>query len=149
VGIRFVFLAVFAACSLHVLSAAADEAATVAQLQAAALELDKAYANQDMSTIKRMISSDSLSVAARYGGSASLAEQTKTFGELKRTNLDYTPIDVTLLGADVALVTFEKSYAGTYEGKALPPRVFVGEVWLKRDGKWLQRYYQETAIEKR
>ena len=30
---------------------------------------------------------------------------------------------------------------------ALPERVFASEVWVRVDGKWLQKFYQETIIE--
>jgi hypothetical protein len=29
----------------------------------------------------------------------------------------------------------------------VPSPVYVGEVWVKRDGKWLQASYQETPLE--
>ena len=52
-----------------------------------------------------------------------------------------------MLGPDAALVTTEQSYRGTYKGNPLPGRVFVSEVWVRVDGKWLQKFYQETIME--
>lgn len=128
--------------------AAADEPASVAGLKAAVVELDQAYANEDTATIRRMIAPDAVSIAPRYGGAASPDEQIGTFEEIERTHSDYSPIEVVLLRPDVALVTFEKSYTGTYKGAALPPRVFVSEIWLKDGDTWLNRFYQETPIGK-
>lgn len=143
---RLAIVATLMAWQAHV--AAADEAATVAGLAAAAMQLDKAYAEQDVATIERMIVPNHASIAPRYGGAASVDAQFETFDDLERTHFDYSPIEVELLGPDVALVTFEKSYAGTYKGAALPPRVFVSEIWLRQGDTWQQRLYQETPIEK-
>jgi ketosteroid isomerase-like protein len=141
-------VAALVACHVHALPAAADEAATVAEIKAAVVELDQAYANEDVSTIERMILPNHVSIAPRYGGAASQEAQIATFEELERTHFDYSPIDVELLSPDVALATFEKSYTGTYQGAPLPPRVFVSEIWLRQGDTWRQRLYQETPIEK-
>jgi hypothetical protein len=135
-------VAAFMACH----AVAADEAATLAELEAAAMQLDQAYADQDVATIQGMILPNHTSIAPRYGGAAALDAQIETFEDLERTHFDYSPVEVELLAPDVALVTFEKSYAGTYKGAALPPRVSVSEIWLMRDGAWQQRLYQETPI---
>jgi ketosteroid isomerase-like protein len=145
--IRGVIVAVLVACHAFALSAAADEAATVAELKAAAVELDQAYANEDVATIERMVLPDHVSIAPRYGGAASQDAQIATFEQLERRHFDYSPIEVALLTPDVALVTFEKSYEGTYKGVPLPSRVVVSEIWLKQDDTWRQRLYQETPIE--
>jgi hypothetical protein len=146
--IRFVFLGVVVACEVLALPSAADEAATIDEIKSAVLELDKAYADEDRSTIERLILPNHVSIAPRYGGAATLNEQVDTFEQLERAHFDYSPIEVELLSPDIALVTFEKSYSGTYKGVTLPPRVFVSEVWLRQSGMWRQRIYQETPIEK-
>ena len=93
-----------------------------------------------------MTTSDQLSIASRYGGPAERALQLETFKNLERTTFDYSPIEVEFLKPDIALVTFEKSYKGTFDGTALPARVIVGEIWLKQGEAWLQRFYQETPV---
>jgi len=141
-------VATFMACHAIALPAAADEAATLAEIEAAALQLDQAYADQDVATIQGMIMPNHASIAPRYGGAAALDAQIETFEDLERTHFDYSPIEVELLAPNVALVTFEKSYAGTFKGASLPPRVFVSEIWLKQGATWQQRLYQETPIER-
>ena len=47
----------------------------------------------------------------------------------------------------VALVTYRATIRGTYKGKEVPSPVQAGEVWVKRDGKWIQASYQETPID--
>lgn len=123
--------------------AAADDAET---LRAAALELDQAYTDEDIATIEQMLEPDHTSIAARYGGAAGLNAQVGTFDRLERRNFDYSPVEVEFLSPDIALVTFEKSTEGTFEGEALPSRVIVSEIWRRHGDSWLQRLYQETAL---
>jgi hypothetical protein len=47
----------------------------------------------------------------------------------------------------VALRTFSAELKGTFQGKPLPPRVFATELLVKRDGKWVERFYQVTTLE--
>jgi hypothetical protein len=54
---------------------------------------------------------------------------------------------VALLAADVALRTFIANLTGTFKGKPLSARVFVNETLVKRDGKWVERFYQATTLE--
>jgi ketosteroid isomerase-like protein len=134
-----------AICLLFAFAARADD---TSQIRSAVVELDQAYANKDVSTIGRMILPDHVSIAARYGGAATVEAQVATFKETEREALDYSPIDIKFLTPGIAIVTFEKSYKGTFQGRPLPSRVSVSEVWLKQqDSTWLQRLYQETAIE--
>jgi ketosteroid isomerase-like protein len=144
--LRSAFLAMFAACLFHAASATADEAATIAEVKAAVEEIEKAFVDQDVATIKSMFTPDHVSIAERYGGAVLLPEQLETIDALKRTTFDLTPLDVKLIGADAALVTYAQSYSGTFQGKTLPARAFVSQIWLKQDGAWRQLFYQETPI---
>lgn len=143
---RHAIMIAAAVCCLQVSAAIADDAATRDKIRSAVLELDKAFTARDAATIERMVTPDHLAIAARYDGEVALPEQIETVDAMRRRVSDYSPIDVTLLGDDAAFVTFEKSYAGTFEGRPLPPRVFVSEVWRRRDGTWRQWFYQETPI---
>lgn len=49
------------------------------------------------------------------------------------------------LGRDAALVTYTQKQAGTFRGKPLPPECYAAAVWVRRDGKWVELHYQETA----
>ena len=131
---------------LQLSPAAGDDAATIDEIRSAVFELDRAFTDHDTATIERMVTPDHVAVAARFNGEIALAEQTATVDAMQRTVSDYSPVDVRLLGDDAAFVTFEKSYTGTFAGKALIPRVFVSEVWLRQEGTWRQWFYQETPV---
>jgi hypothetical protein len=127
--------------------AVADDAATIDEIKKAATVLDEAYSKQDAALIETMVSPDHRSTTPYYGKTMTTAEQIETLEAFKSEIFDVTDEVVDLLGDNAALVTFEKSYEGTFEGKPLPKRVAVSEIWIKSDGTWLQRLYQETSID--
>ena len=144
---RLIILVAFAALVGFGTSGHADETATMDKIKALVVEINEAFANQDVATIKRLARPDHIAIAAYRGKPARLEEQLKSLSELKRQPSDYSPINVTMLGDSAALVTFENSLKGTWKGKPLPARVFVSEVWIHQDGNWRQRLYQETPID--
>ena len=58
-------------------------------------------------------------------------------------------LKVKALTKDVALVSYQATIKGTYKGKEVPSPVQVVEVWMNRDGKWLQASYQETPVDQK
>jgi hypothetical protein len=42
--------------------------------------------------------------------------------------------------------TLTAKFDGTFRGKSLTARVFITSILGKRDGKWLERFYQVTAL---
>lgn len=51
------------------------------------------------------------------------------------------------LGRDAVAVSYTATQDATCEGKALPPKLRATSIYLKKQGRWMQRYYQETPIE--
>jgi uncharacterized protein (TIGR02246 family) len=128
-------------------SAPADEAADIAAITAQRTALGQAYETGDANAIRGLMTPDQRSVTFVYDGPQTVDEQVATMKDLKVEVYDAIPPTVEMLGPDAALVTTEQSYRGTYKGNPLPGRVFVGEVWVRVDGKWLQKFYQETIME--
>lgn len=139
----------FAAALCLVLSAAAlraDDAAQIKEVNAAIQALDAAFEKQDADAIKALTTPDHIAVTPYYDAPQTVAQQlasTKDY-QIKQT-LVLEPA-VTLLGPDVALRTSIATFEGTFAGKPVPKRMFVTEVIVKRDGKWLEAFYQLTAL---
>ena len=127
--------------------APADEAADIAAIEAQRTALGQAYETGDADAIRGLMTPDQRSVTFVYDGPQTVDEQVATLKDLKVEVYDAIPPTVEMLGPDAALVTTEQSYRGTYKGNPLPGRVFVSEVWVRVDGKWLQKFYQETIME--
>ena len=41
---------------------------------------------------------------------------------------------------------FTAKNEGTFKGRSLPSPVFVTSLFVKRDGRWLERLYQTTVL---
>jgi hypothetical protein len=50
------------------------------------------------------------------------------------------------LNSNAALVTYELTMIFPPKAVVRFKRVLVSEIWLKRDGQWKERYYQETHV---
>ena len=128
----------------------ADEASEIAGVKAAIESLDEAFRSKDAAAIKAHMTSDHVAIGPTYGGAVLIDEQ---FGFLDRIVLTEwsrtTEPEVTLLSDTVAMSTFGISIEGTMDGEPLHTRAYGTQIWVKRDGKWLQYLYQETALEER
>ncbi|HKB39930.1 MAG TPA: DUF4440 domain-containing protein, partial [Gemmataceae bacterium] len=67
--------------------------------------------------------------------------------DLKLTEYAAAKTRVTLLDREAALVTYELTLKGTFKGKEVPRKSFASAVWVKRDGRWLETFYQETPLD--
>lgn len=126
---------------------AAGEAADIAAIEAQREVLGKAYEDGDAAAARALMTPDQRSVTFVYDGPQTVAEQLASLKDLAVEVYDAIPPTFEMLGADAALVTYEQSYRGTFKGDPLPERVFVGEIWVRHGGTWLQKFYQETVIE--
>jgi len=51
---------------------------------------------------------------------------------------------VVMLDKDAALLTYTAMQDGVCGGRTIPAKVFASSVYVKRGGKWLNAFYQET-----
>ncbi|MGA2353943.1 MAG: nuclear transport factor 2 family protein [Terriglobales bacterium] len=60
---------------------------------------------------------------------------------------DYTMSDVRFipLSAESGMIIYTVTESGTSHGKDFSARVYVSSLWLKRGGKWLCEFSQETG----
>ena len=126
---------------------AAGEAADIAAIEAQREALGKAYEDGDAAAARALMTPDQRSVTFVYDGPQTVDQQLASLKDLAVEVYDAIPPTFEMLGADAALVTYEQSYRGTFKGDPLPERVFVGEIWVRHGGTWLQKFYQETVIE--
>lgn len=128
-------------------AAAPANAGDLADLKAARAKLETAFVDQDAAAIRSLMTSDHVAATYAYGGVLDLDAQIASIGDLKVAFSDVSAPMITLFDAEGAYVTYETSLDGTYRGKPLPHRVFVSEIWVKTDGRWLEKAYQETVID--
>jgi len=117
------------------------------EVEKAIAALNDAFKNGDPAPIKAMLTEEHLSVTT-WGGAQTRDESLKTLPELKLKEYAVTKLKITVLGPDAALVTYSLGLKGTYKGNPVPEKNFASAVWVKKDGKWLESYYQETVLGK-
>ena len=94
-----------------------------------------------------MMTADHIAVSSYYGAPQTVAEQIASLPELKYEQTIVGAVKVDVLGPDAALRTFTARLDGTYQGKPVPPPVFVTAIMVRQDGQWKERLYQITAVQ--
>lgn len=122
----------------------ADEASELATVRTAMQTLDTAFEKEDEATIRSLVTPDHIAIAPVYGGSATVDEQFALFSDISYSVYDASERAVMFLDPQTVITNHQVSLKGTFRGNSLPSPVFVTEIWVKQDGKWLQRLYQET-----
>ncbi len=146
--LRFVFL-ILAVVSLHVPVAGwADEASERAALKVAMDRLGQAFVAEDVAEIKALVTPDHIAIGPTYDGPVSIDEQIAVFPRIKLIEWAATEPEIAFLSDTVAMSRFGISIRGTMDGAPLHSRASATELWIKRDGEWLQQLYQETALER-
>jgi Domain of unknown function (DUF4440) len=136
-----------ALCLFAVISPArAGDAETIAAINQAAANLDRAFERQDADAIKGLVTSDHMAVTPYYDGPKSAMAQIESLPDLKYEQTIVGEAKIALLGVDAAMRTFEARLAGTFKGKTIPPRAFVTSIMVKEGGAWRERFYQVTAM---
>lgn len=126
--------------------AKASEAETIDAVNKAAAALDAAFAQKDVEAIKGLMTPDHVSVTPYYDGPQSVADQLASLPELDFGETLQGEVTVTLLGSDAAMRTFTTELHGSFKGKPLPALAFATEILVKRDGNWVERFYQVTTL---
>lgn len=126
--------------------ARAGEAETIDAIVKAAAALDQAFEAQDTKAVTDLMTPDHVAVTPYYDGPQTVADQLGSLPKLKyEQTIDSKPT-VAVLCSDAAARTFKAELNGSFEGKPIASKVFVSEIWVKRDGAWAEKLYQVTAL---
>jgi len=128
---------------LLALQAKAD---TAEEVERAVRTIQTAFNKGDVDALKRLMTEDHVTILT-YAQFSNTADQLQVLADWKFTEYKLEGLKVKALTKDVALVSYEATIKGTYKGKEVPSPVQVAEVWINRDGKWLQASYQETPVD--
>ena len=126
--------------------AEASDAQTIDAVNASSDALDEAFAKRDVAVIKALMTPDHVTVTPYYDGPQSVDDQIASLPDLDYGEAIQGTPAIVLLAPDVALRTFIADLKGSFKGKPLPARAFVNETLVKRDGKWIERFFQITTL---
>jgi len=110
--------------------------------------IQSAFNGGDVATLEALMTEDHVTVLT-YAEFSNAASQLKVLSEFRFSDYAIDGLGVKALGQDAAVVTYRATIRGTYKGKAVPSPVNVTQVWVKRDGKWIQAVYVETPPDQR
>lgn len=140
-------IAAMAALWLSMAPAAAADEAAKQQIAEAISALIEAFETRDADRIRAMMTSDHVAISPNYGRPYSVDEQIETLPQLDFNVTGVGERQISMVGDDAALVTQRVSVEGSFRGRPLPADIFVSQLWVREDGRWLQRLYQETAVD--
>jgi ketosteroid isomerase-like protein len=116
----------------------------VKDVEQAVGELNAGFEKGDAAAVRRRMTADHQAVTAYYDGPVGRDAQIDGLKDLKLTEYSPGKLTVTVLGRDAALVRYALAMAGTYKGRPVPARNIASAVWVRRDGRWQEAFYQET-----
>jgi len=106
----------------------------------------EAFRKRDKNAYAKFLSDDFQAVEADGEGERS---RLHVLGEVEHcmyTSYLLQLFQVQPLGADYAFVTYESTMQFPKTATLRYRRVFIGELWTKRDGQWKMMRYQETLV---
>lgn len=56
-------------------------------------------------------------------------------------------VSVTIFNANTALLTYKAEHESVCEDETRPVRAWASTLYIKRNGKWLNAFHQETAAD--
>lgn len=105
-----------------------------------------AFKNKNKQVYSNLLADDFIAIEDDGEGtrkkSAAVAEVDKSVVN----NYHLFALTVLPLDSNAALVTYEITLEFPLKAQARFKRVLVSEIWLKRNGQWKERYYQETRV---
>jgi len=104
-----------------------------------------AFNKGDVATLQTLMTEDHVTVLT-YAQFSNAPSQLKVLSDFKFSTYRIDDLVVKPLSDDAALVTYRATIKGTYKGRVVPSPVFVTEMWVKRDGKWVEAAYVETPV---
>jgi hypothetical protein len=117
------------------------------KLTSAEKQLWEAWKNKDMAPFKQNLTDDTVMVDATgvvQGKDKAVDGMTKTPCDVKSYSLGDIKVD--WIDKDAALLTYKADSDATCGGQKSPPSVYASSLWVKKNGKWLGAFHQETAV---
>ena len=110
-------------------------------------QLWEAWKNKDMSPFKQNLTDDTVMVDPTgivQGKDKAVDSLTKAPCDVKSYSLGDIKVD--WIDRDAALLTYKADSDATCGGQKTPPSVYAASLWVKKNGKWLGAFHQETPV---
>jgi hypothetical protein len=114
------------------------------QLQQKEQTLWQAWKDKDMKPFHEMVTDDSVNVSGD-GIEHGLGNFESAMKSCNVTSFNLSDYKTTWLDKNTALLTYSATQDGTCGGNKLPPKVNASSIWMKKNGKWVSGFHQESA----
>lgn len=104
------------------------------------------FKNKDKDGYAEFLTDDFQAVEADGDGERSKPHILREVEHSRYTDYLLQLFQVQQLGANYAFVTYESTIQFPQGSATRYRRVFIGELWTKRDGQWKMMRYQETPV---
>jgi|GEM_PF-5544224 len=130
------------------LSAAAvtARAGDTAEIEASMEALAKAFETHDVDRIRSLMTPDHIAINSGDDHPVPIDEQMAELSKLRYSVIEFGEPTVSMIDTATALVIVEMIIEASLDGVPQPGKLIVSQIWVNRDGEWLQRLYQETAV---
>lgn len=116
------------------------------EIEASMKALAKAFETHDVDRIRSLMTPDHVAINSGDDHPVSVDEQMKELTKLRYSVVEIGEPTVSMIDTATALVIVGMNIEASLDGVPQPGKLIVSQIWVKRDGKWLQRLYQETAV---
>ncbi len=148
-------LKAFYAVALLLVSSAADVRPVVAsdldkdEVRVLQRAMNDAFQSNDKDQIFKLAAPDQIAMTPFFKGPTTIQQAVQQIGKAKIPIVRSGEAKVTQLAPEVVVVNQEIYFqeGAEVDGKPIPARVYATAIWTKIDGKWRQKFYQETAME--
>jgi len=106
----------------------------------------EAFKNKDKKAYSDLLAEDFLAVEDDNQGQRNKNAATAEIDHSVINSYNLFALKILPLESNAALVTYELTMLFPPKAAVRFKRVLVSEVWLKREGQWKMRYYQETRV---
>jgi hypothetical protein len=104
----------------------------------------EAFKNKDKKAFSDLLTDDFAAVEDDNQGMRKKPQAVAEVGQSVVKDYNLFALRVIPLESNTALVIYELSMLFPPQATVRFKRVLVSEIWVKRDGQWKERYYQET-----
>src|ERR1700731_3534389 len=106
----------------------------------------EAFKNKDKKTYSDLLADDFVAIEDDGQGTGKKSAAVSEVDRSVVSRYYLFALNILPLDPDAALVTYELTMEFPPKAQVRLKRVLVSELWLKRDGQWKMRYYQETRV---
>jgi hypothetical protein len=106
----------------------------------------ESFKNKDKKAYSALLADDFMGVEDDHQGQRTKSAATAEIDGSVIGNYNLFALKVLPLNPDAALVTYELTMIFPPKAVVRFKRVLVSEIWIKRNGQWKERYYQETHV---